>query len=150
MDYQNGIPALASEDAVADTPTYTQELREYLLGSGWVTTGYTPDENAAVSSFEICRFGAIVQIRIVATLASLPNVNTFGDCTNTTVLTLPAEFRPEHIGSINSSGIGRAVDAVVLADGRVQVGAVSPDATQTGTVTLSNVQVSLGGTYMLG
>ncbi len=39
MDYVNGVPALALDDAVSDVPLYTDELRNVLVGTGWTDIG---------------------------------------------------------------------------------------------------------------
>lgn len=157
----NGLPYPEPTDDLRDGAGAIEALAEALdpaaLDTGWLTASslYTPASGVTVSTFEIRRVGRWAQLRTVFTLPSLPNVNTSGDCSNTTAFTLTdARFIPARIGSLNSSGVGRAADGLVLQSGSgtpgaVQVAAITPDATQTGTVTISNVQLSLGGTYLV-
>lgn len=120
-----------------------------LSDSGWVTTGYTPGSGVTVSTFQIRKVGPWVQVRVVATIASI-SIPIHGDNTNTTLCVIPEEYRPEQIGSLTSSGVGRGAFGVVLASGAVQVSALVPSTTQTGSSVATNLQISLGGTYLVG
>lgn len=91
MDYVNGIPALAHDDAVADVPFYTDELRDALLvGTGWVSvateTGFSPH-----SGFEpqVRRIGSVVYFR-----GGWSNTGLNASTSNITVGTIPVGFRP--------------------------------------------------------
>lgn len=119
--------------------------------TGWAAfTDYTPGANVTVSSFDARVLGGVFFFRVVATIASLA-VPVNGDVGNTTVAVLDDAYRPTRIvGGITNGGVGRSTNGVVTTGGLLQVASMTPDATQTGSVTLTNTQISLAGSFPLG
>ena len=135
MDYVNGIPALAMDDAVSDVPLYSNELRAALVDdggliydSGWVDlvtrTGFTPH-----SSFppQVRRVGTRVFVRGGWTAAGL------SAGTTTLVADVPVGFRPSVATGSSASAFGlywapstNQIGRVrVYGDGGVELGTAS-------------------------
>lgn len=104
---------------------------------------------------EVRKVGPLVYLRVGMILKAAGNptlgLPVSGDVTNTNILTgIPAEYRPSRDGMALPAGPnGRANAYCVLANGNLQVTAMTPNANQTGSINVAtNEQFSAAGVYM--
>lgn len=137
----------AYTDAVAAAKTYTDTKTN---DTGWVTTGITLGPGVTNNStIAVRQVGNLVTVAAQQLTIDTLSVPTSGNVANQTLFTLPSQFWPTVVQGLPAGPAGPLASFYVGTGGNVGLAAIAPDATQTGTVTNTNVVVSVSGTYMV-
>lgn len=113
--------------------------------TGYLASGitYSPDGSPDLAGIVARRVGQFVELQLGNFTVASMSVPTTGNITNTLILAgIPAEFRPSGGAAISPAWAGRIWSGYVQSNGNVILGAVTPNATATGTETWTNETLS--------
>lgn len=117
--------------------------------TGWVTSGLTASTGITLGTYRIRRIGNQVVVAIDPFTVDSLSVSTIGDIGNRAICTVPSAFQPSAVQALSSASTGRVASGYINGSGVIVLSALTPDATQTGTTTITNTQFSLGGSYFI-